>query len=267
MASNRNKTTIAAEKARKQKIIAVVGGVLLLAVVAIQGPKLWKQLNPPAPAPVEAAAVSAFAPAATVTGTVTPTQAAVASRSTATVVLAGVRIPNGSGAPQAQDGKLLSYSLFKAKDPFVPQVSEIPVTQSPTTTAAPTETASGSSTSTASTGASASTTDSAAPSTSAKPTYATIEVNGRAQKLALKDKFPKATPTFVLVKLSSSGAKIGVAGGSFKSGKLLGLPLGKQVALVDAATGKRSTLKLVYAGAEPEQTEAFTTAPTSTNKP
>ena len=36
------KTDLAAEKARKQKIFLIVAGVLLLAVAAIQGPKLLK---------------------------------------------------------------------------------------------------------------------------------------------------------------------------------------------------------------------------------
>ena len=35
-------------KQKKQKIVAAVLGVAFLGVVAFQGPKLWKQLHPPA---------------------------------------------------------------------------------------------------------------------------------------------------------------------------------------------------------------------------
>ena len=109
MASKKDKTTLAARKARKQKGIAIAGGVLLLGLVAIQGPKLWKQLNPPAPQQTTAS----VAPAPAVAGAATPTPNTSPTRSIATVVLAGVSIPSGTTVPQAHDGKLTSFSLFE----------------------------------------------------------------------------------------------------------------------------------------------------------
>lgn len=266
MAGKKDKTTLAAEKARKQKIIVIAGGVILLGLAAIQGPKLWKQLNPPSPA-AKAAASASVTPATSTA----PSQAAPAGSSstgTATVVVAGVSISAGGTAPRSTDGKLVSFSLFKAKDPFVPQADD-----GTSGSGAPGSTPSGS-TGTSSAGASSSGSSqgtapdngsSASAGTAsappAKPTFATIEVNDKAQQVALKDTFPAKSPTFALAALTRSQAKIGVAGGSFESGKTMELPMKKEVTVVDTATGVRYTLKLVYAGTAPETVESFTSAP------
>lgn len=252
MATKKDKTSLAAQKARKQKIIAIVGGVLLLGLVAIQGPKLWKQLNPPAPAQTTASVAPATVPA--VSGAATPTLNTPPTGSTTTVVLAGVSIPSGTAAPRAQEGKLLSFSLFETKDPFVPQGSDrSSATASPATGATDGGTPSASTSS--QTGTSGTTVP---PATLPKPTYAEIELNGKTQQLGLKEKFPKPTPTFVLVALTRSVAKIGVVGGAFQSGKTLELQLGRQATLVDTKTGAHYALRFVYAGTQPEKTEAFT---------
>lgn len=263
MATKKDKTTLAAQKARKQKIIAIAGGVVLLGLAAIQGPKLLKQLNPPAPKQAAAAVTPAAptSPAAAAAPSGAP--AVPAGRYTSTAVLAGVTLPGGTLVAHAEDGKLTSFSLFEPKDPFVPQVSDTPAAPTPPaagTAAGGSPFAPGTPTTPAAgnVGTAPADTPAVAP---AKPAFATIEVNGKAQQLTLKDVFPKDTPTFVLVALTRSAAKIGVAGGAFSSGKTLPLKLGKQVTLVDTATGVRYALKLVYAGAEPEQTEGFTSAP------
>ena len=254
MATKKDKTSLAAQKARKQKIIAIAGGVLLLGLVAIQGPKLWKQLNPPAPAQTTASVAPATVPA--VSGAATPTLNTPPTGSTTTVVLAGVSIPSGTAAPRAQEGKLLSFSLFETKDPFVPQGSDA---SSATATGA-----TGGRTSSASTSGQIATSGTTAPPVSLpKPTYAEIELNGKTQQLGLKERFPKTAQTFVLVALTRSVAKIGVVGGAFQSGKTLELQLGRQATLVDAKTGAHYTLRFVYAGTQPEKTEAFTSASTA----
>ena len=89
---------------------------------------------------------------------------------------------------------------------------------------------------------------------------ATIMMNGKAQYLAVKDKFPAGDPLFVLVSLKPNVAKIGVAGGSFADAKTIPLVKGKKSTLVNDATGARYDLRLVYTGAAPEQTESFTQA-------
>jgi hypothetical protein len=266
MAVKQDKTTLAAAKARKQRIIVIVGGVILLGLAAIQGPKLWKQLNPPAPGAKSAAAAPATT---TATGSVVDTAApaAVASSSVTVAVVAGVPISAGGAKPSARDGKLVAFTLFKAKDPFVQQVSDGSTAPDSSTTSTQTS-SSGSSTTAPSSGqtASGAPSDTAAATGGtqtappAKPAFATIEVNDKAQQLALKDTFPKSNPTFVLVAVTRSSARIGVAGGTFDDGKTLTLKMKKRVILADTATGVRYALKLVYTGATAEKVEGFTTA-------
>ena len=124
MAKNRQAQDAAA-KAKKQKMMLVVFGVALLAVGVLQGPKLLKQLNPPAP---EAAAVvdgsTAVPPAATPVPGQTPTIVQVQrSAPQRTAILAGVTLSSDS-LPAADDDQLRSFSLFVVKDPFVQQSSE-----------------------------------------------------------------------------------------------------------------------------------------------
>ena len=268
MAVTKDKTSIAAAKARKQKIIVAVGGALLLAVVAIQGPKLWKQINPPAPEPASAAAASQSTSS---TAATTPT---VLASSKSTAVLAGISISSDTGARRAETGKLIAFTLFKAKDPFVPQVTTTETSSTPSPSSSPSSPASGGQP----TGTTSSATEepsagsvSTATAPPAKPTFATIEVNGKAEPVQLKGTFPASSPTFVLVGLTYKGARIGVAGGTIAGAKALPVKLNKEVTLVDSATKVRYTLKLVYAGTAPEKVETFTSAqPTSatqTNAP
>jgi len=84
--------------------------------------------------------------------------------------------------------------------------------------------------------------------------------NGKPLQLQLKDTFPEADPTFVLVSVQKKEAKIGVAGGSFEDGRTMSIELGKRLTLVNTATGARFVLKLVYTGSQPERVESFSTA-------
>ncbi len=257
----------AAAKAKKQKIILVVGGVLLVGLAAIQGPKLMKG-NSPAPAATPAA--SAVVTAAPVASSATPsTGGAVAvarvAGPRATAVLAGVRIPAG-GVHELDAGQLVRFNLFEAKDPFVPQVSdELSGTTVPTAEPTLSDTQPATVTTTAPAQASGTEAPAGADPTGAQPaatnaTDATIMLNGKAQYVAVGDKFPKADPLFVVASLKSTVARIGVAGGAFKSAKTVPLPKGKKVTLVNDKTGTRYVLKLVYTGAVPEHTESFTQA-------
>ena len=89
--------------------------------------------------------------------------------------------------------------------------------------------------------------------------YATINLNASPEQVKVKDEFPAASPLFVLLALTKTTAKIGVAGGSFDNGKAVTLEFGKKVTLVNTATGVRYVLKLVYTGTAPEVIEGFTT--------
>ena len=265
----KNREDAAAAKAKKQKLILVIAGVALLGVAALQGPKLLKQVNPPATKVVEATDTSA-SPTGSLSSGSTPTDGTVTAMKVsgprATAILAGVTV-QGGGAPATDSGQLRSFSLFVAKDPFVPQTSaELSGVTEPT--AGPTLSDTPPGTSGGSTDAAA---PPDAPSTDAAPapappatTNATIVMNGKAYYLTVKDKgndkFPTGEPLFVLVSLKPKLATIGVAGGSFADAKTTPLAKGKKVTLVNDATGARYVLKLVYTGVAPEQTESFTQA-------
>ena len=179
-----------------------------------------------------------------------------------TAVLAGVKIVSG-GSSSLDPGQLVGFSLFEAKDPFVPQTSsELSGTTEPTATPTLSDTEPGSA---GKPGSTTSTAGAPPPSTTpkvtpAKMTNATIVMDGKAYPVAVKGTFPEPDPLFVLVSVKSKSAKIGVAGGAFSDGKTISLVKGKQVTLVNDATGVRYVLKLVYTGTEPEQTESFTQA-------
>src|SRR5918999_729954 len=111
-------------KAKRQKIFAAVGGVILLGVLAIQVPRTMKMLNQEAPAPPPAAAP----------GTVPPSE------------------PGSPSTPTAPAGA------------------------------------------------------------------AVIAVNGAEETVQVGGEFPKDSPVFRLVKLTRTGAKIGIAGGALASG-------------------------------------------------
>ncbi len=255
------KPDLKAQKERKQKIILAVGGVLLAGVVALQAPKLLKHSSS-----------TSAAPPATVTtpGDITPSAPSVTpsspsapvnvSASKTSAQLAGVVLAPAK-TPDAVQGQLWSFSRFKTKDPFVPQVKDS--NSSGTTTAS-----TGTSGATTTTGGTPGTTGTAGPAAvAAPPAYATLLVNGRPQQLTLKQLFPKADPIFVLAKLVGENARIGVAGGSFTAGNTIVLQLGKKVTLMNTTTGQRYVVKLVYVGSQPETLASFkggTTAPATT---
>lgn len=252
MAKNKKAQNNAAAKAKKQKMILGILGVALLGIAVIQGPKLMKQVRPPAVTATPAA--SAVAPA-TVTPAA-PTGTAVVVRTTSgsgpKAVLAGVTI-DGGVAPAPAEGQLRSFSLFVLKDPFLPQASdEDPAAAAPAPAPAPAPSTSEGGTSSGSAGSE--------PTAVPPPTNATITMNGQAYALTVKGSFPKTDPLFTLVSVKPKVAKIGVAGGSFENGKTIALRMGKQTILVNDATGARYSLKLVYTGMEPEKTESFTQA-------
>ena len=245
------KPDLKAQKARKQKIVLAVGGVLLVGVLALQGPKLLKHSSSTSTAPP---------PAATTPGAVTPAPAGTPSGSSAPVnvsasknsaQLAGVVLAPAK-TPDAAQGQLWSFSRFKEKDPFVPQVndgtSSSSSSSSTSTSAAPT----------AAGGTPGTTGGSSGPvAVAAPPAYATLLVNGRPQQLTLKQPFPKGDPIFVLAKLVGQNARIGVAGGSFTVGNTILLEIGKRVTLMNTTTGQRYVVKLVYVGDQPETIAGF----------
>jgi hypothetical protein len=267
-----------AAKQAKQKKILVVLGIVLLAVVALQGPRLLKQVggssSSPAPAvsaadQEQAAAASAAAAAATPGAPAASTAAAPVA---ASVSLASARTSANPRRP-AEEGQLRAFSLFTPKDPFVQSLpDETSGATSPTGEPTLSDTQPGAAGKKAAAAAKAS----SGPATSAAkagqsqtaptegpPEYATISVNGTPEQLALDDMFPAQEDVFVLLSLKPKSAEIGIAGGKLTKGESLTLKMGKPVTLVNTATGARYALKLVYTGSSPEQMKEFSPGATS----
>ena len=116
-------------KAKRQKIILAVLGVVLIGVLAWQIPSLMATMNkkpPPnataapasgAPAPVAPPPGAAPAPAAPPTGSAT--------------------LIDSDPSPQADSGQLLSFDRFTSKDPFVQQGVAPPAAPPPSEAAPP----------------------------------------------------------------------------------------------------------------------------------
>jgi hypothetical protein len=232
-------------KVKRQKIMVVVGIVLLVAILGLTLPSTLKQLNPPrtdtAPSPVPAAATTAAAPAP---GTLAPpTLAGSAPAPAATAVVAGTVLTTDAPAA-ASTTKLVSFSLFVSKDPFRQQVSATGTSPS------------GSTTSTTGTTPTTPAPPTPPPSTtpappSAPPTSAVISVNGTSGTVAVGKTFPATAPQpyFQLVSVTRKAAKIGIAGGSLSNGQdTVTIPVGKTITLMNTADGTKFTIKVVSVG-------------------
>ena len=251
----------AKQKARNQKIILGVGGVLLVGVLAMQLPKMLKHgssSSAPPPATITNAdgTVTTPPPVSTPATPGSPTAPINVSASKRSALVAGVTLSPAT-TPDAAQGQLWSFSRFKTKDPFVPQVKDSssagPTTSSPSSAPGTAGGTTGSPSGTAN-----------PPVAAALPTFATLTVNGHIQKLTLKDAFPKADPIFILVNLKGDTARIGVAGGAFTAGNTVVIQIGKKVTLMNTTTGQRYVVKLVYVGATAETIAPFSAAAATT---
>lgn len=237
-------------KAKRQKIIAAVGGVILLGVLAFQVPRTMKMLHP------AQETSSTPAPATTTPATPTPISAPSLAGGNATVAAA----PGGDGmtdpdaVPAPQSGQLLAFGLFRSKDPFVQQLDlngdtgssrPVPVSSGTTGAAGPAKggSTSGGGVTPAPKPAPAS---KPAPTPAAAPTAAVISVNGAPETVQVAGTFPAADPYFKLVSLTKKGAKISIAGGSLENGApTVTLTRNKALTLMNTADGTRYVLRLV----------------------
>jgi uncharacterized membrane protein YgcG len=220
-------------KQKRQKIIAVVLGVLFVGVLAFQVPRVMKMMKTP-PNPHANDSVT------TTTATGTPSLAAPTLRgaeqpaTTDPTTGAPVAI---SATPTVQDGQLASFSRFASKDPFNQQLSDDK--GSSPSSSSPGGAGSGSA-------GSGGTSSPQIPSGSKpQPGSAVISVNGTLYTVATASDFPEANPLFHLVSVTARSAKISIAGGSYSSGAAtVTLNENKPVTLVNTADGTRYTLIL-----------------------
>jgi hypothetical protein len=234
-------------KQKKQKIIAVVLGVLFLGLLAFQVPRLMKQLHPTPP------------PSISGRDTTTATQPA-GTPSLAAPTLSGAEqapaapTPDASlasaGTPPVQDGQLASFSRFASKDPFAQQLSD----EKPSSSG--TKGGSGSGTATTPT-----------PGKAPASGSAVISVNGTLYTVPVGTDFPQASatdptivPLFHLVSVTGHTAKISIVGGSYSSGApAVTLKEKRTVTLMNTADGTRYKITLM-----PSSTATASPAPAAT---
>ncbi len=241
-------------KAKRQKLLAIGGAVVLVLLLAIQLPKTLKMLKP----------AKQVAPAATVAVETSPDGSAsvtVGSGGSSVTISAGpARLVDSYPAVAAGDGQLVSFERFASKDPFAQQVTipTEPVATSGDVTDLGTlppvtvgETGAEGSAPTGSGGETGFTTGTGtgATTTAAPPAATTtISINGEPEAVATDADFPAADPIFSLVELAPDGksVEIGIAGGELATGnETVKLELGKPVTLMNTADGTRYTLVLL----------------------
>jgi hypothetical protein len=236
-------------KAKRQKIYAGIGGVILLAVLAFQVPRTLKMMHP------ADASSSSPAPATTPASTPTPISAPSLSGGNAAAASAapgGDGITDPDAVPLPQSGQLLAFGLFRSKDPFVQQLNLNGATgpAGPVSPGGPMG-ASGPAAGGSGAGGGGSSTPTSPPaSTPAAPatplTTAVISVNGAPESVQVGGTFPTADPYFKLVSLTKKGAKISIAGGTLDNGSpTVTLTKNKALTLMNTADGTRYVLRLV----------------------
>ena len=240
-------------KAKRQKIIAGVGGVILLGVLAFHVPRTMKMLNPP----TDSSSSSSSAPATTTAATATPIAAPSLAGGNATAAPAAA--PGGDGltdpdaVPTPASGQLLAFGLFRSKDPFVQQLKVGATGSSGATGGAAPSGPTGAKGTTGATGVapsgagSSSNDGSSAPAASrAAVSTAVISINGAPESVRVGGQFPAASPVFKLVSLTKTGAKVGIAGGTLQTGDAtVALKKNTPVTLLNTSDGTRYVLRLV----------------------
>jgi hypothetical protein len=252
-------------KQKKQKIIAALLGVVFLGVVAFEGPKVWKQLHPPA-----SQATLSWNEKTTTTTPGTPSLAAPS--------LGGSETPSStsssdgslasSSAPPVADGQLSSFSLFASKDPFAQQLSD---EQSASSSSSSSSGRASGGSSGGSSGGGGGVSSGGGRASAPTPGTAVISVNGTLYSVAVGNNFPEASstepsvqPIFHLVSVTTHSAKISIVGGSYASGAAtVTLRENKPVTLMNTADGTRYKLILKPVGT-PVAAPAAPTSTTST---
>ena len=226
-------------KAKRQKIIAAVLGVLFLGVMVYQAPTILglfgggssEVATEPAPPPPPSAA--AAAPAA---GTAIP--AAV----TATAGGGPAALGDSDPAPTATQGTLITFDRFDSKDPFAQQAEKAPEAGASQPTSLSGKPSARVAERRPEPNAERRSAPAAAPAATAK-----ISVNGVASAVTIGGTFPASDPIFKLVSLAKRAARIGIVDGTYATGsQTITLKSGgKPVTLMNTAEGTTYVLRLL----------------------
>jgi hypothetical protein len=223
-----------AAKERKQKKLAIVLGVVLLAVVGFQAPRIMKMFkgDEVVAAPAVVPTTAPTTPAGPVS--LQPPTLAGGGAAPAGGTPAPGSLPGSEVAPLASSGQLISFSRFESKDPFAQQLEDIPAPQQSGGTGTPSGKG-------AAKGGKQN-----PPATTTVARAAVISVNGAKETVSPGGGFPAASPLFTLVSLTKTSAAVAIAGGSYADGaKTVQLRRGETLTLMNTADGVRYELKLV----------------------
>ena len=228
-------------KEKRQKIVAAVGGVILIALLIWRVPPMIALMNKKpvtsSATPAAAAPVVPGAPAVPAGGSTGDT----------------AQLADSDISPTAGPGQLVSFGRFVSKDPFVPQSGRRCVDSAGVTIVCPAGTASGTgSKKTPKRPIKEPELDVEVPSPRSTPAAragAQISVNGATDGVAVGATFPSGDPVFRLVSIAGKTAKVAIDGGSYASGNAtLTLRRGEPVTLVNTADGTRYRVVLVAVG-------------------
>jgi hypothetical protein len=266
--ARKSKQDVAKAKAAKQKKIAIGGGILLLALLGYQGPKVLKMMNQKPKPPIVSAVPTT--PASTPVTPTDPNSLAaptLGGTPTAAAPTTGSDVSSSSlvsAVPVSPDpGQLEAFNRLATKDPFAEQVSASGApsgsgskgstkTPPPSTTPVPTQP----------------TPTPPAPA----PSSATISLNGEQLSVSVGTDFPQSGATFNrvgaifhLVSLTAKSAKISIVGGSYADGaNTITLTMGKRLTLQNTADGTRYVLILEPASAQSGASGGSSTTPSAT---
>jgi hypothetical protein len=253
-------------KEKKQKIVAAVLSVVLVAVLAYEVPNLMKHFNQKPPSSsVTGTSTSAQPPSGT-PSLAAPTLAGSEQAATTTTAVSADGVTSGDVPPPAQDGQLASFSRFVSKDPFAQQIQD----SSAAGGGSVGNSSSGAAPATSPSTGSASTASSGAPRGSAPaPGSAVISVNGTLMTVTVGGNFPATQQLFHLVSLTAHTARISIVGGSYANGTAtVTLYENKPLTLMNTADGTRYRIVLKPQGTPvPNATTTTSTTPTSTTTP
>jgi hypothetical protein len=233
-------------KAKRQKIILAVLGVVLVGVLIFQAPTIMGMFGGGSSSTATEAASTT--PAAAPAAPVTPAAATPGAPAAAVPAGTAAQLVDSDPVPEPATGQLVTFDRFETKDPFAQQVSNAPASSAPAGPAVPVD-------------ADAKAKDPAgdanqpAPDTgdssySVAPTAATISVNGASHEVKVGATFPETDPIFRLVSLKGGTARVGIVGGGYANGsQTVTLKKGgKPVTLMNTADGTTYVLRLVSVG-------------------
>ena len=230
------------KKAKRQKIVAAVGGVILVGLLVWRVPPVIAMMNKKPPTSATPAAAAPAASAAPNAPTVPGTGAAGSSG----------QLIDSDVSPVAGPGQLVSFGRFISKDPFVQQSGRRCVDSAGVTIVCLPAMSKRGKPKRLIKEPQVDLEARPAHNSSQKPSAragARISVNGSTGGVGVGATFPASDPVFRLVSVSGKTARVAIDGGSYATGDAtITLTKNQPVTLVNTADGTRYRVVLVATG-------------------